>query len=191
MLCWFPLCNFVHTYPLPLEPCIPPHAIICRESLFHAFSPGRVWSHLWCLSCAVTWCNFTNKSHLKEKSWLTVFYRHLFSTWFSFCFQVPTSEIFNPSSELLPTSAHTCARMLSHFSLVRLFGTPMDCSPPASSVHGILQARIQEWVAMPFSRGSSQHRDWTCISCLGRWKSFTTKPPVKPIWLSHSLSLLH
>ena len=32
---------------------------------------------------------------------------------------------------------------------------PMDCSPPGLSVHGILQARILEWVAMPFSRGSS------------------------------------
>ena len=36
---------------------------------------------------------------------------------------------------------------------------PMDCSPPDSSVHGILQARILEWVAIPFSRGSSQPRD--------------------------------
>ena len=36
----------------------------------------------------------------------------------------------------------------------------MDCSPPGFSVHGILQARILEWVAMPFSRGSSQPRDW-------------------------------
>ena len=35
---------------------------------------------------------------------------------------------------------------------------PMDCSPPGSSVHRILQARIQEWVALPFSRGSSQPR---------------------------------
>jgi len=38
---------------------------------------------------------------------------------------------------------------------------PMDCSPPGSSVHGILQARILEWVAVPFSRGSSQPRDQT------------------------------
>jgi len=37
---------------------------------------------------------------------------------------------------------------------------PYDCSPPGS-VHGILQARILEWVAMPFSRGSSQPKDWT------------------------------
>ena len=43
---------------------------------------------------------------------------------------------------------------------------PMDCSPPGSSVHGILQARILEWVAMPSSRGSSQARDRTRVSCL-------------------------
>ena len=36
---------------------------------------------------------------------------------------------------------------------------PVDCSPPASSVHGILQVRILEWVAMSSSRGSSQPRD--------------------------------
>ena len=36
---------------------------------------------------------------------------------------------------------------------------PMDCSLPGSSVHGILQAKILEWVAIPFSRGSSQPRD--------------------------------
>lgn len=40
---------------------------------------------------------------------------------------------------------------------------PMDCSPPGSSVHGILQARILEWVVISFSRGSPP-RDWTCIS---------------------------
>ena len=39
----------------------------------------------------------------------------------------------------------------------------MDCSPPSFSVHGILQARILEWVVMPFSRGSSQPRDQTCV----------------------------
>ena len=40
----------------------------------------------------------------------------------------------------------------------------MDCSPPGSSVHGILQARILQWVAFPFSRGSSQPRDQTQVS---------------------------
>ena len=42
----------------------------------------------------------------------------------------------------------------------------MDSSPPGSSVHGILQARIQEWIAISFSRGSSRPRDWTQVSCI-------------------------
>ena len=42
-------------------------------------------------------------------------------------------------------------QLLNHIRLC----DPMDCSPPGSSVHGILQARILEWVAMPFSSGSS------------------------------------
>ena len=45
----------------------------------------------------------------------------------------------------------------------------MDCSPQSSSVHGIPQARRLEWVTGPFSRGSSQPRDRTCVSCMGRW----------------------
>ena len=41
---------------------------------------------------------------------------------------------------------------------------PMDCSPPGSSIHGIFQARVLEWVATAFSRGSSQPRDRTRAS---------------------------
>ena len=44
---------------------------------------------------------------------------------------------------------------------------PVDCSLPSSSVHGILQARILEWVTISFSRGSSQHRDRTRVSRIG------------------------
>ena len=40
---------------------------------------------------------------------------------------------------------------------------PVDCSSPGSSIHGILQVRILEWVAISFSRGSSQPRDWTWV----------------------------
>ena len=43
---------------------------------------------------------------------------------------------------------------------------PIDCSPPGSSVRGILQARILEWVAISFSRGSSQLRDQTQVFCI-------------------------
>ena len=45
---------------------------------------------------------------------------------------------------------------------------PMDCGPPGSSVPGILQARILEWVAIASSRGSSCPRDGTHVSCIGR-----------------------
>ena len=41
---------------------------------------------------------------------------------------------------------------------------PMDCCPPGSSIHGIFQARILEWVAISFSRRSSRLRDWTWVS---------------------------
>ena len=51
---------------------------------------------------------------------------------------------------------------------------PTDCSPPGSSVHGILQARILEWVAMPSSRGSSQSRDGTWLSPALAGEFFTT-----------------
>ena len=44
------------------------------------------------------------------------------------------------------------------------FCDPMDCNLPDSSIHGIFQARILEWVAISFSKGSSQPRDWTWVS---------------------------
>ena len=49
---------------------------------------------------------------------------------------------------------------------------PMDCSSPGSSIHGIFQSKILEWVAISYSRGSSPPRDRihvSCISCTGRW----------------------
>ena len=51
---------------------------------------------------------------------------------------------------------------------------PMNCNPPGSSVHKILQARILEWVAIPFSKGSSWTRDWTCVSYVSAGRFFTT-----------------
>ena len=56
---------------------------------------------------------------------------------------------------------------------------PVDCSPPGSPVHGSSQARILEWVAISFSRGSSQPWDGTHISCIGR--QIPTEPAGKPI----------
>ena len=59
----------------------------------------------------------------------------------------------------------------------------MDCSPPGSSVHGTLQARILEWVAMPSSRGSSWPRDRThmpYVPCIGRWASLVAQTVKNP-----------
>ena len=71
-----------------------------------------------------------------------------------------------------PSVAHQKSenQSASH-SVVSSSSPPMDCSPPGSSVHATLQARILEWVAISFSRGSSWSRDRTwvsCISCIGR-----------------------
>ena len=54
-----------------------------------------------------------------------------------------------------------CAKLLQ---LCPTLFDPMDCSPPGSSLHGILQETILEWVAMPSSKGTSQSRDRTCVS---------------------------
>ena len=75
-----------------------------------------------------------------------------------------------------------CAKLLH--SCLTLWN-PMDTSPPGSSVHGSLQARILEWVAMPFSRGSSWPRDRTCDSSLAG-EFFTTEPPGKPKLLNRN-----
>ena len=58
---------------------------------------------------------------------------------------------------------------------------PMDCSLPDSSVHGILQARILEWIAMPFSRGSSWPWPWSKPGSLAfQADSLLSEPPSKP-----------
>ena len=64
----------------------------------------------------------------------------------------------------------------------------MDCSPPGSSVHGISQARILEWVAVAFSRGSSRPRDRTHVSCIGRW-FFYCRAATRPLYKTKTQSL--
>ena len=58
---------------------------------------------------------------------------------------------------------------------------PMDCSLPGSSIHGIFQARILEWVAISLSRGSSWSRDWTRVSHIvgRRFTIWATKEALK------------
>ena len=81
-----------------------------------------------------------------------------------------------------------------HLTLVKVLVTqscltlcdPVDCSPPGSSVHGLSQAGILEWVAIPFSRESSQPRDWTLVSyTAGRFFTIwaTGEAPSNPNYL--------
>ena len=69
-------------------------------------------------------------------------------------------SVINP---FLSTTAMWKWKSFSHVQLCN----PMDCSLPGFSLRGILQARILEWVAIPFSRESSQPRDWPQVSCIG------------------------
>ena len=77
----------------------------------------------------------------------------------------------------------SCVCMLSCSTLC----DPMDCSPPGSSLHGISQARVLEWVAISYSRGSSQPRNQTyisCISCFGRWVLYRLTQDLSHRWTS-------
>ena len=65
---------------------------------------------------------------------------------------------------------------------------PVDCNPPGSSVHGILQARILKWVVMPSSRGSSQPKDQTCfsyVSWISRWVLYHESHLGSPYGIMH------
>ena len=90
-----------------------------------------------------------------------------------------------PSSSSLPVSIWGCACMLSCFSCVWLFATPQTvCSSPGSFVHGILQTRIPDWVAMCSSRGSSRPQGWTRLLNFFHWQasSLPLVPPGKLIF---------
>ena len=65
---------------------------------------------------------------------------------------------------VLKLNVVSCGKWKWSHSVVSNFLQPVDCSPPSSSVHGILQARILEWGAISFSRGSSRPRDRTQVS---------------------------
>ena len=70
----------------------------------------------------------------------------------------------------------------------------MDCSPPGSSVHGILQARILEWVSVPSSRGSSWSVDQTCVSyvsCIGRKVLYHLASPGKTLYILYRYKKLY
>ena len=102
----------------------------------------------------------------------------------SFCLQCLVGSRNSTARHLLKTHKSMCLHKGKCWacSVMSDSCNPTDYRQPGSSVHRILQARTLEWVAMPSSRGSSQPRDQSCISCIfliGRWILFTTEPPLK------------
>ena len=80
---------------------------------------------------------------------------------------------YNIPGTILSVSRTLCVLYVWVAQLCPTLCDPMDCSPPGSSVHGISQAKILEWVAIPFSRGSSWPSDQTQVSCIES-RFFTT-----------------
>ena len=131
------------SYQAPFPAAALPVPGLCPPSASH-MHPTRLWSHPWLASPCPSWTYM-----------LSLYYTLLHSPlWGHYQFPHPVWNTPPPKSDqVLSTRPH--AKLLQ--SCLTLHD-PLDCSPPGSSVHGILQARILEWVAMPSSRGSSWPR---------------------------------
>ena len=105
--------------------------------------------------------------------------------WEECSFQIRFKILTNKQDQTLPKFDCCWNAMLCHFYSVNKIDLISESE--SRSVHGILQARTLEWVTVPFSRGSSQPRDWTLISCIvGRFfTSWATSEAL--IWLSSLL----
>ena len=130
----------------------------CHSGLGRAFCLPQSWSrYIW--------------------RWKTLEGLTLFLKWppdWDFCFS---------GALMLGTDMHAC----SVAQLCPTLCDPMDCSPSGSSVRGIFQPRILEWVAISSCRGSSWPRDQThvsCDSCFGRWILYTEPPRNRQFWVN-------
>ena len=111
------------------------------------------------LLCNVWWFLLYNNTN---QPWLYIYHLLLNLT------PLPHPALFSLNSFMLSRQGYMCAKLLQ---LCLTLWDPLDCSPPGSFVHGILQARILEWVAISYARGSSRPSDWThisFISCISR-----------------------
>ena len=105
-------------------------------------------------------------------------------------FKIIIKSLFKKKKKRKTQCMH--AQLLSR---VWLFSNSMDCSLPCSPDHGILQSKILEWVALSFSRGSSQPRDGTCVSCIGgqilyHWATQEAPERRNLSWGAHFLCIL-
>ena len=122
------------------------------------------WFIMLCFRYTAKWFNFTYMY-----MYICILFKVLFHFWL-----LKILNIFNIFSSLCYRSllfifyiaVHACSVSESHLTLL----DPMDCNPPGSSVHGIFLARLLDWIAISSSRGSSPHRDQTCLLWLLHWQ---------------------
>ena len=91
-------------------------------------------------------------SRPRDQTWVSCIGGRRFNLW---AIREAQFQVYSKVNQL-----YICMKVKSSLTLCN----PMDCSPPGSSVHGIFQTRVLEWVAISFSRGSSQPRDRTQVS---------------------------
>ena len=119
-------------------------------------------------------------------------YVPLFSVKFNIIMLIKLTEMnLNIIMLIQVTEKKVKVKSLSHVRLCNC----VDCSPPGSSVHGILQPRILEWVAFPFSRGSSRTGTSTLVSCIaGRfftiWATGDCHFESRILWIHLTASLI-
>ena len=133
-------------------------------------------------------CCFLTCIQVSQETGKMVWYYHLFKNFSVFLLMFCLSHIM---LELILLLLWDVGVLVSH---IWLFVTPMNYSPPGSSVHGILQARTPEWVSTP------NPRDQTCISCIaGVWATRETlgvwdRDPVllsSSTWITSSTRTIH
>ena len=96
---------------------------------------------------------------IKIKYWLVKFEKLT-------CYVLVIQLLWNSTTKMSPLDYKYTSEWSEVAQSCPTLCSPMDSSPPGSSVHGIFQARILEWVAISFSRGSCWPRDWTRVSCI-------------------------
>ena len=136
--------------------CLPP-----KKMLYFQEKSSRLWKVQ--VTLQVTFCEFCLSSSLLRSQSVWLYWNIHF--WLRFWRKLVPVLVSGSNS------VSFCHMWTKLFQLCWILCDPVDCRPPISSVHGILQARILERITMSFSRGSSRPRDQThisCISCIGR-----------------------
>ena len=93
----------------------------------------------------------------------------------------PCSWMWKVRVKVKPPSTSRCSVVVSLTQSCPNLCEPKDCWSPGSNVHGIFWARILEWVAISFSRGSFQPRDWTQVSCIAGRRFYLLSHQRKPL----------